>query len=929
MSLTGNEYHIKFTRVKTNTGFHRQIKLKRVDAPAFVQHGVLHKLQNVNRRFEGDVPKFSISQKIENMQPHTTHGKSVKYTFLAIDNSRKIISNTAWKTALSAETITLTSARLVGDKLTQNLRYNADTSDSCKAVLSAVTTISTANRARKSLIQHKLQRNKYKIYKQSVISSKAQYKAVKNRLQTKKKNLKSVKKQQKLKLNAINSNFKSSSKLSVKRIRVNAHILSKSRKINCKFQIEKDKVNIQKKLYKSKAKLKRLYKPKQIALQGIGAVTSGAVFRASNKIAQNAQDNDFVQAISKAAITARQIKTVKNTVKNHKIAKAEKRPEKLNKRRNKLQQKQNKLNRTRNKKRVNKPKQKSTVKDKTKQIAKSFVNFIGKIFGALAFPTLIIILNFGLIMMLFGSCTANGSFILGTYYCSDYDMAQVIETYTDIAYSYNQDVIQCQGNDWKTGLSRMGIDTSNMPDKPSEFIFGKNRYQNYNPVYDFDAHKLIAFMCAYTYEFGNTSDQNQRWTYKSEYDDVLQDLFDKEYSFEAQYNNSSYWRTCNQFTVYPSNNSFWYCAGAGTTVYNGTTYGYIDFGNEAPPTELMPFTNDHTIHFDLSTGEVKDRNKGYAKSGYYIQNLNYDYTLPSGSKVNSFYHYIVSGSNRYLGFRGADGKFYHKTQLYVNGMSFNYAIAHQDAEKWLGRTTNNRMLIRDFRQEEYVKECKLYTNVKQLCSFDDAIDKMLKEKNPTDANDYTQRLQYYRILACLEPDANGKTPDTYGLHQMFNSSPLLGDFIDADIYNNYGYDMVTWGSNHCSNTIHYGIDITANTGSNVYAVMDAKVDSIDTANHTIVLITANDATFFYEEDKKHTVKVSYTNITVKSGLAVGDTVKTGDCIGKVDNFRHCNMVDNSSADRDYLHMRVEIKYNIVEWSWHDVDPQFLIYRENS
>ena len=158
-----------------------------------------------------------------------------------------------------------------------------------------------------------------------------------------------------------------------------------------------------------------------------------------------------------------------------------------------------------------------------------------------------------------------------------------------------------------------------------------------------------------------------------------------------------------------------------------------------------------------------------------------------------------------------------------------------------------------------------------------------------------------RVTYNLRNDCHDSTfaTDTYGLHQMFNSSPLLGDFIDADIYNNYGYDMVTWGSNHCSNTIHYGIDITANTGSNVYAVMDAKVDSIDTANHTIVLITANDATFFYEEDKKHTVKVSYTNITVKSGLAVGDTVKTGDCIGKVDNFRHCNMVDNSSADRSF------------------------------
>lgn len=930
MSLTGKEYHIEFTRVKTSTGFHRQIKLKKADAPAFVQNGVLHKLYNVNRRFEGDVPKFSISQKIENIQPHTTQGKSVKYSLLAVSKSRKIATSAAWKAALSAETITLTSARLAGNRLTQKIRNNADTIDSGKAILSAVTTISTANRVRKTLIQHKLQRKRYKAYKQAVATSKAQFKSAKHRLQIKKKEFKSAKKLQKQKLNNISNEFKNSSKfISAKKIRAIARILHKNIKANRKFIIEKDKVEVQKDLYKSKIKLKRLYKPKNIVLQGLKSAAVRGAYSVSNKIAQNAQDNDFVQAISNAVTVDRQIKTIIKSYKNQKISKAEKRPEKLNKRRNKLQQKQNKLNQTRMRKRSHKPKPKSTAKDKVKQLSKGMVNIIAKLFGALAFPLLIIILVFGLVVMMFGSCTANSSFLLGTYYCSDYDMAQAIETYTDIAYSYNQDVIKCQGNDWKNGLNNMGIDTSNMFDKPSEFVFGKNRYQNYDPVYDFDANKLIAFMCAYTYDFDNASDQKQRWSYKSEYDDVLQDLFETEYSFEAQYYNSSYWKICNQFTVYPSNHSFWYCAGSGTTVYNGTTYGYIDFGNEAPPTELMPFTNDHTIHFDLSTGEVKDRNKGYAKSGYYIQNLNYDYTLPSGSKVNSFYHYIVSGSNRYLGFRGADGKFYHKTQLYVNGMSFNYAIAHQDAEKWLGRTANNRMLIRDFRQEEYVKECKLYTNVKQLCSFDDAIDKMLKEKNPTDANDYTQRLQYYRILACLEQDAYGKTPDTYGLHQMFNSSPLLGDFIDADIYNNYGYDMVTWGSNHCSNTIHYGIDITANTGSNVYAVMDAKVDSIDTANHTIVLITANDATFFYEEDKKHTVKVSYTNITVKSGLAVGDTVKTGDYIGKVDNFRHCNMVDNSSADRDYLHMRVEIKYNIVEWSWHDVDPQFLIYRENS
>lgn len=359
---------------------------------------------------------------------------------MAVSKSRKIATSAAWKAALSAETITLTSARLAGNRLTQKIRNNADTIDSGKAILSAVTTISTANRVRKTLIQHKLQRKRYKAYKQAVATSKAQFKSAKHRLQIKKKEFKSAKKLQKQKLNNISNEFKNSSKfISAKKIRVIARILHKNIKANRKFIIEKDKVEVQKDLYKSKIKLKRLYKPKNIVLQGLKSAAVRGAYSVSNKIAQNAQDNDFVQAISNAVTVDRQIKTIIKSYKNQKISKAEKRPEKLNKRRNKLQQKQNKLNQTRMRKRSHKPKPKSTAKDKVKQLSKGMVNIIAKLFGALAFPLLIIILVFGLVVMMFGSCTANSSFLLGTYYCSDYDMAQAIETYTDIAYSYNQE----------------------------------------------------------------------------------------------------------------------------------------------------------------------------------------------------------------------------------------------------------------------------------------------------------------------------------------------------------------------------------------------------------------------------------------------------------------------------------------------------------
>ena len=40
--------------------------------------------------------------------------------------------------------------------------------------------------------------------------------------------------------------------------------------------------------------------------------------------------------------------------------------------------------------------------------------------------------------------------------------------------------------------------------------------------------------------------------------------------------------------------------------------------------------------------------------------------------------------------------------------------------------------------------------------------------------------------------------------------------------------------------MHYGTDFVASKGTNVYSLRDGKVESIDTSNHTIVIVTEKD-----------------------------------------------------------------------------------------
>ncbi len=168
---------------------------------------------------------------------------------------------------------------------------------------------------------------------------------------------------------------------------------------------------------------------------------------------------------------------------------------------------------------------------------------------------------------------------------------------------------------------------------------------------------------------------------------------------------------------------------------------------------------------------------------------------------------------------------------------------------------------------------------------------------------------------------------------MYKSSPLNTDFStlinQGKIYNGYGYDMQEWNSKHCGLFGHDGIDIEAASGTNVYSMIDGKIDSIDSENHTITVITTENLNYWYDDNNNRSTKIIYTNVTAKFGLQVGNTVNSGDLIGKVDTYKHCyDNISNTSASKNYLHISVYIKYGIFGWDWHSVDPRFLIYLEN-
>lgn len=703
----------------------------------------------------------------------------------------------------------------------------------------------------------------------------------------------------------------------------------------------KKKVKLEKKIYKNQQHLKKLLKKQKnkgrvtpiavLPLVPLAAGEKQMKASARQKLLMSDPDNDALQAVDKSAIViktaARTAKSAKKKLRNK--AEATRRNQ-LHKQANRLQQKKSAPTK---KKKYAKKKPKQTFKQKAQEAAKKaakktvkiaadFTKFAFKLFGILLLPILSIIIIFAILMLMFTGTAGNSSYILGTYNAQDRYLSEATENYTKIAYDFNQKILKCK-SDWKNGLSDFGVDTSSYKTTPKNFYFGKSSEFSQKPSYDFDFDKLAAFMCAYTYNFTDDEQTVPNWEWKDEYKDVLQKLFDKEYTFKHKYEDISAWKQLNKYNFYAgggSNKSYW-------TVYSE------DFSDSrmkirSVPSEIQQFCKDGYLHYDYNSLEVLDANDNDKRTGYFIQDQRYSVTDPSGHSNAPFYC-LDFYTGKYCWEHGTnnDGskKYEDRSDWHWTGTNEQiYCVVNPtDTKKW-NNTLNEICLINFYQKNYWYEDCSLYYTVQKNCTFDEACRKVLEEKDKGDTNEQKlkdARLSFYKVLS--EPQ-NQKGTKTYGNHQMLNA-PIGGKSLQklsGKIYNGYGYDIQAWNSEHCSITdCHKGVDFEAAKGAKVYAMCDGYINWIDESKQSLSILTSQDLEFWYNNNSKCGLEVIYTNI--KTTLKQGDSVKQGQIIGEVTDNKHCwDNWSNQKASKIYLHITLKV-------SGIEVDPRYLIYRNES
>lgn len=956
-SFTGKEYHLRAERYKSDNGKYRNhYSVERTTAPLYKPPGIIHHAVDFSRRFEGDFKRYSVTEKLNSLTPVTKGEKFIVNSAKAVNETRKFTTTGLTKVALVSETTGLAVAGHYYRKFSGRLNNEFDSVDTGKIVAKSVSALKSFNNVRRSVYTHNIKKSYFQQKKSALLTDKNRKNALKNDYKTSKQANKLKLKQRKSQLREIHRVYSSNSvtkpsntinktvkpnKPTLERVKQRKRIATKLNQPTTDLKIKKKLLKNQKKIVRFTRREKLHYLTIPLSVKAIRSVTiTHPTSFIVNKSSQYAHDNDFIHGISAIRNSTQ---TIKSAVKQNSFRrysriqkKNEARRQKIHKKENKLQARNSKLLKEKPKskrKKQKKKKQQEKLQDKikkalskVKEVSIDFVKFIFKFFGVIAIPLFIFFAIFAILFLSLNSTVSNNTYVLGTYNCDDDTIAKCISRYTSKANDFNNNLIKVQNAyTWRVGLRNgFNIDINNYDDTPKEFIFGRSSEFNYDPVYDFDPYKFIAFMCAYNYDFSQSNDDIENWSYDNDLDDdVIDKLFDNEYEFKHRYYNSSAWVSLDKFKVYPSANEFLCVDETGvTTVNGGKKYGYVKFGqyNESVPSQLQEFTSDGSIHFDLTTGEIKNKFDGYKKTGFYIQNVNKQFTLGSSTIEPFYYRYYDKQKREYFYGFEYKGQLYHKTQLVVDGRNFDYAVAKEDT-KILNPELKKYQLIRYYQAEKYEYQCKLYTNVHRKMTFENTIKKLLKNKGH-----YEERLQFYNTLLGI-----GTNDNTYGYgnHQMIKNA-LNTNFNslvqNGKIYNNYGYDVQTWGKAHCSlDSNHNGIDIEANTNTPVKAIVSGTIKKIDTSDHMIKLVTNKDLDYWYDDHNKVETTIYYTNI--KATVHEGDTVKAGQVIGKVDNYKHCyDNIDNTNANKTYLHISVELDGG---WFSSDycVDPQFLIYRD--
>ncbi|MFR2138199.1 MAG: M23 family metallopeptidase [Pseudoruminococcus massiliensis] len=964
--FVGKEFHVCFERNQHKSGkFKTDIKIVRSNAPLYKQKGIFHKLADSGRFFEGDVP-FRKRQNIK-YSPKSKFGKVAYSATKPLLSTSKFTIKAAKKvvkaTALTTESAVIKSGSFALNKLRQRLSYSSDTLDGGKAVLSSITAVRNLNNARKYIIRYKAGRKEYSQIKQSFKAQKLKTKKAKKSFKLEKQSYKSFKQGQKKRLKTISKAYKHTGKIKDIKSIHKTQKKGKIQKLNQKQRIQKNiqlkklqrkkNLSLEKRIYKNQEKFKKLLKKQKkkakvvpiaaLPLVPVAAGTKQLTASMRQKLLMSDPNNDALQAVDKSVVV------VKKTVKTAKSAKRKlqnktepARKSKLHKQANRLQQKKQNPPK---KKKYKKKKPQQTFKQKAQEAAKKaakktvkiaadFTKFAFKMFGILLLPILAIIFILSVLMLMFTGTAGNSSYILGTYNAQDRYLSEATENYTKIAYDFNQKVLKCK-SDWKNGLSDFGVDTSSYKTTPKNFYFGKSTEFSQATSYDFDPNLLAAFMCAYTYNFTGDGEEESvpNWEWNNDYTEVLEKLFKTEYTFKHKYEDVSKWKQLDKYTFYGGggpNSSYW-------TVYSEDfTRSQMKIRNV--PSEIEQFCKDGYLHYDYNSLEVLDANDGNKKTGYYIQDQRYIIKDSSGNTNNPFY--AVTTANTYVWEHGTnkDGskKYEKRSEWYwTDSKQQIYCVVNpSDTAKW-NSNLKDICLISFYKKNYWYEDCSLYYTVQKNCTFDQACRKLLaeKEKDSADKDKYKDaRLSFYSVLS--EPQ-NKKGTKTYGNHQMFNA-PVGGKSLEklsGKIYNGYGYDIQTWNSEHCSITdCHKGVDFEAAKGDKVYAMCDGYVNWINEGENSLSIKTSNNVEFWYDDkDKNYPVEVIYVNI--KTTLKQGDSVKQGQVIGEVTDYKHCwENWSNQKASKNYLHITVKIGYppeSGRKTNWKDVDPRYLIYRHEN
>lgn len=964
------KFVVVFTRKTTKNGkFKTKFRVRRIESSVEKERGILHKVVGLKGRFVGDKP--SLSKKIDSFKPTTTKGKFGKKAIKLTYSGTKKVANLTIQAGLAFESARITVSDVAGRAAMNTIKQkysSAAVDDASRGVIAGIGVARATFVGAKTIRQHKKLKNQYKLEKVDYKLKKHEYKGqrkdkITQCLKDNKTSLSRLKSHNERFFNSYKSQLKtakkSGNKKHVSRVRLKTAKRKKLFKSESKLmKVQRSKLKFEKKstkkLIKSQHKIAKLSNPGFIAFKPFKFGGKKLAASAWQKAVNADNSNDFM-------IAANKIKQISSTVRRTKAQ----RLQKQRKKHRKLQKNQAKKNQKlqKNESKLKAKAKKAKIHKKPASTKARFSDAIKKFFGssknvyvkeakrlivAFLVPVAASLLIFVMTLEIISGIFSNGTFVLGTYNAQDYDLTQAVEMYTELAQNMNDSIVKIQ-TDWKNGLAELGVDTSEMDEEPTNYVWGRSHKFNYDPVYDFDRNKLWSFLCAYYYDFSVDNGDVVYWEYKDDTDTLIQELFEKEYKFESLYEDTSHWEDLSNYRYISTGNGGLTINGNYYVVIPTTDLSVISEGGEkyimfklrgSIPDGLSDYHNNKYFYMKLSDGMIY---KYKLSSGrivmeptyWYFQDQRYSVqttNLPYFYKSNGSYcHNSISSKswvhitddlysekglteNQIWLISRRDTLLYYDCEYDYVESRFNYS---KDYKSNIGEN-KYACLARLYQTKEWVEECYLYYNVKRMKTFDEVI----KEKLMGMA-DGTERYNYYLLLIGDEQE----TGELFGNHQTLYSMFESSSFRDYAVLNRYGYDVQVWNSTHCAieNELHLGIDIQYGAGKKLFAPLDnCRIESVDTGQNKIVL-RINNVNYWYEDNstgKNLDTKITIYNAKLVSGLSVGSVLFKGQQFATVTNSKKCSDDCVNSSLSNFVHVESEIE---TLFSWNKIDPELLLY----